>query len=349
MIVKIRIHDIVIPQGLLPRIFGVNEEKVQEYAEAIEQGAEFPPIKVWKKTEQLYQVIDGVHRLTAYRKLGKEYIEAELVDVKDDVDFMVKAIAENSKHGLPLSRDDKRESARRLYIKGMNEEDIAKIFGVSIRTVYRWIGDIKDKQEEELRQKAIELRNSGLIQKQIANILGVAQNTISNWLNDFIKNCHLSKIDKTGENDFSKNLQMQKITKTGEEEEKKEETFMERALRGEITPEEEAIFQQYREQWMKEKQEKESKEEDDDIQIEIVPVKFQEKKEKLPPDPDEIFEDARMRVEEGLAIVLDKWGKDDALALLQEIEAEILANKYTRWQGYANMVAAGKIKIPWRK
>ena len=186
MIVKIPLDKIIIPQGLLPRIFGVNEEKVEEYAEAIENGAEFPPIKVWKKPDGTYQVIDGVHRISAYRKLGRQYIEAEIVeDIQDEIDFMERAIQENLKHGLPLSREDKREDARRLYLKGRKPESIAKLFKVSLRTVYNWIGDLKQEEKlekEKLKQRALELYREGYTQEEIAEELGVSQKTISNWL-----------------------------------------------------------------------------------------------------------------------------------------------------------------------
>ena len=186
MIVKLPINKIIIPQGLLPRIFGVNEEKVEEYAEAMENGAEFPPIKVWEKLDGTYQVIDGVHRISAYRKLGKEYIEAEIIQgIEDEIAFMEWAIRENLKHGLPLSREDKREDARRLYIKGRKPESIARLFKVSLRTVYNWIGDLKEEEKlekEKLKQKALELYREGYTQEEIAKELGVEQGTISKWL-----------------------------------------------------------------------------------------------------------------------------------------------------------------------
>ncbi|WP_297456193.1 helix-turn-helix domain-containing protein [Persephonella sp.] len=189
MIVKLPINKIIIPQGLLPRIFGVNEEKVEEYAEAMENGAEFPPIKVWEKLDGTYQVIDGVHRISAYRKLGKEYIEAEIIQgIEDEVAFMEWAIRENLKHGLPLSREDKREDARRLYIKGRKPESIARLFKVSLRTVYNWIGDLKEEEKlekEKLKQKALELYREGYTQGEIAKELGVEQGTISKWLRNY--------------------------------------------------------------------------------------------------------------------------------------------------------------------
>ena len=183
MIVKLPIDKIVIPQGLLPRIFGVKEEKVEEYAEAMESGAEFPPIKVWQKPDGTYQVIDGVHRISAYRKLGKKYIEAEIIqDIEDEVEFMKKAIEENLKHGLPLSKEDKREDARRLYIKGESPELLAKLFKVHLATVYKWIKDIKDERQEKLKQKALELYRKGYTSKKIAEKLDISDRTVREWL-----------------------------------------------------------------------------------------------------------------------------------------------------------------------
>ena len=58
MIVKLKISDIVIPQGLLPRVLtGTVQEVVERYKEAMEAGEQFPPIKVWKR-ENGYWLID---------------------------------------------------------------------------------------------------------------------------------------------------------------------------------------------------------------------------------------------------------------------------------------------------
>ena len=215
MIVKLPINKIIIPQGLLPRIFGVNEEKVEEYAEAMENGAEFPPIKVWEKLDGTYQVIDGVHRISAYRKLGKEYIEAEIIHgIEDEVDFMEWAIRENLKHGLPLSREDKKEDARRLYIKGRKPEDIANLFKVSERTVYNWIGDLKQEEKlekEKLKQKALELKEQGLTVREIAKEIGVDHSTIVKWFGEKLKNFKNSPTTPEDEYDDNKSQFIQSL------------------------------------------------------------------------------------------------------------------------------------------
>jgi hypothetical protein len=116
MIVKVSVNKIIIPQGLLPRVFGTKEEVIEQYKEAMEMGSEFPPVKLWQKSKDEYWLIDGAHRLIAWKRLGKEFIEAEIVEIENEVEFIRKAIEENAKHGLPLTSEDRRESARRLYI-----------------------------------------------------------------------------------------------------------------------------------------------------------------------------------------------------------------------------------------
>ena len=182
MIVKISAKKIIIPQGLLPRVFGAKEPVIYQYKEAMEEGAQFPPIKVWQKSKDEYWIIDGVHRFLAQTRLGREYIEAEVVELKDEIEFMAEAIKENAKHGLPLAPEDKRESARRLYLKGYEVKNIAKLFSVSHQTVYNWIGDLKEQEKEELREKVLELKEKGLSNREIARELGITHPTVENLL-----------------------------------------------------------------------------------------------------------------------------------------------------------------------
>ncbi|MFN3264845.1 MAG: helix-turn-helix domain-containing protein, partial [Aquificaceae bacterium] len=184
MIVELEIKDLVVPQGLLPRVLtGTVEEKVQEYAEMLEEGVEFDPISVWKRDNQ-YWVIDGVHRLEAHKRAGKTTIKAKLVDCKDELDYRIKAIQANLKHGLALAKEEKPILAQILYKEGLSEDEIQKVFGVSKSTVYAWLQNIKEEERQEKIRKALELRKRGFTQEQIAKELGVAKSTISTWLQE---------------------------------------------------------------------------------------------------------------------------------------------------------------------
>ncbi|QID32303.1 ParB N-terminal domain-containing protein [Pampinifervens florentissimum] len=190
MIVKLKISDIVIPQGLLPRVLtGTVAEVVERYKEALELGEEFPPIKVWKR-ESSYWLIDGVHRLSALRELGKEYVEAELVECKGELDFRVKAIQENIKHGLALSLEEIKENARLLFKAGLKDvEELARVFKKSERTIYRYVEDLMEEEKQNLRKQVLELREKGLSLQQIADQLGIDKATVSRC-------CKIDKMSK---------------------------------------------------------------------------------------------------------------------------------------------------------
>ncbi len=187
MIVELEIKDITIPQGLLPRVItGTVAEKVEEYAEMIEQGIEFDPISVWRKGNE-YWVIDGVHRLSAHKKAGKTTIKAKLVECKDELDYRIKAIQANLKHGLALAKEERPLLAQILYKEGVSEEEIRKVFGISERTLYRWLEQIKEQERQEKVKKVLELKEKGYTQEQIAKELGVDKSTVSRWLGSVAK------------------------------------------------------------------------------------------------------------------------------------------------------------------
>jgi len=181
-IFEIHISQIEVIQGLLPRIYTHTiEEKIEEYKEAMEAGEQFPPIVVWDRNGH-YWLIDGMHRLLACRRLGKEVIKAEVVELADEVEARMLAIEKNMLHGIPLSREEKKELARLLYADGVEIERLRRLFRISERTIYSWVEGIRRRAKDEgLRRQALELRRQGLSQREVAERLGVSQQVISKW------------------------------------------------------------------------------------------------------------------------------------------------------------------------
>jgi transcriptional regulator with XRE-family HTH domain len=189
MIVELDLRDLVVPQGLLPRVLtGTVEEKVEEYKEMLEQGVEFDPIIVWKRPDGQYWIVDGVHRTEAHKKAGRTTIRAKIVELKDELEYRIEAIKANLKHGLPLQKEEKILLAQTLYKLGVQTAELKKLFGVAERTLYYWLEPVKEKEKEELKQKALELRKQGLTQEEVAERLGVSPMTISNWEREATKN-----------------------------------------------------------------------------------------------------------------------------------------------------------------
>ncbi len=182
---EVQVNKIETIQGLLPRVeTHTVEEKVEEYKEAMELGSEFPPITVWQKDNEEYWLIDGMHRLMATKRLGRTTIKAEVVELKDMLEAKVVAIIKN-RHGLPLTKQEKRVLCQNLYMEGLEIQELIKIFGVSERTVYYWVDGLKRREKpDEIKEKAIEMRRQGYTQEQVAEALNIGLRTIQKWESD---------------------------------------------------------------------------------------------------------------------------------------------------------------------
>src|SRR5690606_35298949 len=73
---NLKLEQIRIDGGTQPRT-ELNEATVADYAEAITEGAKFPPVTVFHDGAD-YWLADGFHRLFAHKKIGALDIEAEI-------------------------------------------------------------------------------------------------------------------------------------------------------------------------------------------------------------------------------------------------------------------------------
>lgn len=90
----------------------LNEQVVNEYAEAIQAGATFPPIVVYYDGKK-HWLADGFHRFHAYQKAGREKVAA---DVRQGTrrDAILHSVGANEAHGLRRTNDDKRRAVLTL-------------------------------------------------------------------------------------------------------------------------------------------------------------------------------------------------------------------------------------------
>ena len=120
-----------------------DESTVDQYAEAMLEGAVFPPIIVYSDGEN-YFLADGFHRVLAAEKLEWREIDAE-VRAGGRQDAIWYALAANNIHGLRMSRADVRraiELALREFPSRSNRE-IARQIGCGDQLV----GEVRAKLE----------------------------------------------------------------------------------------------------------------------------------------------------------------------------------------------------------
>lgn len=117
----------------------IDYDVVGDYAEAMEAGAEFPPIVVFFDGKR-HWLADGVHRFYAAQNAKKRHIQAEIrKGGKEAAQWY--AIGANTAHGLRRTNADKRRAVE-LALKHangakMSDGKIAEHVGVADRTVNR--------------------------------------------------------------------------------------------------------------------------------------------------------------------------------------------------------------------
>jgi hypothetical protein len=129
--------DITIDEAVQPRL-KVDVDRVDDYKDAMADGAEFTPIVVFSSTEGGYLLADGRHRFEAAKSLGREVISAEIRSGTKR-DAILYGIQANSIHGIRLTRDEKQRAATKLLTdpewQQWSKERIGRLCGLSGHTI----------------------------------------------------------------------------------------------------------------------------------------------------------------------------------------------------------------------
>ena len=116
--------------GYSPRQMRLDADHVAALVEVIDR---LPPVVV---DEATMTVIDGVHRVEASRRAGRQVINALMFN-GDQTEAMALAVEANIKHGKPLTRSERQDAARALLARCPERSDrwLAEICGLSHTTV----------------------------------------------------------------------------------------------------------------------------------------------------------------------------------------------------------------------
>ena len=146
---KVKIDAIRIDGGTQCRLV-IDQPTVYSYLEAMKEGDVFPLMET-VFDGSTHWLIDGFHRYHAYKLLGIKEIE---IQYKPGTlqDAQIEALKANSKHGKPLTNEDKRNKVEMaLTIEGFDKKtnyEIAKICQVS-QSFVASVRDPKVKQKQK--------------------------------------------------------------------------------------------------------------------------------------------------------------------------------------------------------
>jgi len=191
---KMNISDLVWDEKIYPRE-KTNEKTIDAYCEALDAGAQFPPIEIQRvrnypeREGEIFIILDGVHRYDAYRRGKVEEVEVkewrpETIDYKENqIILLLEAAERNRNHGDRLTENDKKGVARSIAEgdpkRTFTEKQIADKLVVIQETVSNWISDIRARQRAGRNAKIIHLSRLGLTQEEIAEVVGKDRSVIS--------------------------------------------------------------------------------------------------------------------------------------------------------------------------
>ena len=91
----------------------ISDYIVREYAEALGDGATFPPVVVFR-ADGVDVLADGFHRVCAYQQAGRDEIDADVYE-GGPAEALWFALGANRAHGQRLSEGDKRRAIEMAY------------------------------------------------------------------------------------------------------------------------------------------------------------------------------------------------------------------------------------------
>jgi hypothetical protein len=154
---RIPLDAIEVDPTVQQRATGTSQNVVDEYAEGLRNGIEFPPIDVFGNNDGPFYVGNGFHRLQAHLLAHPDAIDIECeVRPGNRDDALLFACGANAQHGLPRSRADKLKAVTTLLRSekwsGWSDREIARQCAVShtyVATVREHLATFPDADAEQ--------------------------------------------------------------------------------------------------------------------------------------------------------------------------------------------------------
>ena len=198
---KIRVDELIYDENIYPRQ-KINNATVESYCEALSVGARFPPLEIQRvinypnKENEIFVILDGIHRWDAYKRNKIEEVEArqwkrKVIDYrKSQAILLLESAERNRTHGDRLTDKDKKDVARKIAKTDLGEvyteKEIAEKLGVVQPTVSGWISDIRAQQKVSRDAKILRLSRLGWTREEIAKAVGLSRTRITEIVGNII-------------------------------------------------------------------------------------------------------------------------------------------------------------------
>ncbi len=177
---RLPVDSITLDAELQPRDV-IDSALVAEYAGALNEGATFPPISVFRTPEGELLLADGYHRLSAHTEAGRDHIDAD-VRKGGRVDALRYSLCANATHGSRRSPGD----IKRSYAIAVANEIVAagdsRAVAATLQCSRRWAERLTQPAREEAREARdtaiLAAKAKGESNRAIARRLDIDEGTV---------------------------------------------------------------------------------------------------------------------------------------------------------------------------
>jgi hypothetical protein len=159
----LNLKQLLLDKEFYPRA-GTNWQTIVKYKEAMQSGAQFPPVlvgktrksvNIGKKHYPVYVVLDGWHRINATKAKG-DYRVLAIETQKPKKEWFIEAAIANLSHGLSLSAYDVARIIQRLKEEDVPDARISEIVKMRPEKVEKFLANriVKDVSGTETIIKA---------------------------------------------------------------------------------------------------------------------------------------------------------------------------------------------------
>ena len=134
---SIPLKSIVIDEEIYPRV-NYGWQTAYDYSQSMLAGSTFPPIQVNKFAGKTY-LIDGRHRLEAYKLLKRENVVVEVLNLKTREEMFLESINTNIRNSRAFTPQDKAMMISRLKKMDFTDDKISEIVRIPVGKISSFV------------------------------------------------------------------------------------------------------------------------------------------------------------------------------------------------------------------
>jgi len=147
---------------------------------ALRSGAKLPPIIVALRSGQ-YVLVDGYHRLQAYKAIKQENVQCQVLKGLSDKQIFLEAVQRNTIHGHSLGTKEKAIAINKLSKMGFSSEIISRATNIPVSNLQKFVADrlVSTVSGKVIVKAPLKYMVSGSLERSVKQDLELLQPSIS--------------------------------------------------------------------------------------------------------------------------------------------------------------------------